>query len=144
MARLALQPRVRLGEPAPEAIFASTPARVARITFALMDGDEPEIRGIGPFDTAVIAWPCDDNGYIHVGRLHAGDTRVLRWRMSEAEIAAVRALHVEGWRFATSDLLVTGGPDRPRFHPTPRSFRLSKFAPLLEREVLESIAFGDL
>src|SRR5688572_614612 len=92
--------RVRLSET--DGPFVSHAVRIARISFTLMDGDQPDIRGAGTFSTAVIAWPVDGAGYLDEERVRAMEARVLRWDLSAAELSALRELHLDGWRFTTS------------------------------------------
>jgi hypothetical protein len=112
----------------------------ARISFAWLDGREPVIFGT---TTPVIVWPTDARGFVDVGLVRAGNTRVTTWTLSDREVDALRELFDAQWDFAEHDLIVSGGPSSPAFMPTARSLRASDHCPRPTTAELERLAFGE-
>ena len=67
---------------------------------------------------------------------------MLRWDLSMAEHTAVRELHLDGWRFTTSDLLVKGGSGGAVLHPDLADDAGLALRPAPRVEQLERIAFA--
>lgn len=136
-------PRVRLDLPFRfEDGFVSRADHVVRISFVLFEDGQPDIRGTGPYTTAVAVWPCHADGVVDVERVERGEVHVVRWVLSAVELAALRAVHAAGWRFQECDLLVSGGPSRPVFVPTARTMARSVVAPQVDHAQLERILLG--
>ncbi len=123
--RLSLLARAR-SEP-----FRSPENGRALVTVAAVSGADPVFRTAGPtgFVITVVEWPSDASGAVIPDRVRAGEARVRPWHMSPAEVAELDRLLAMGWRLDEVDLLVGGGPNRPRFVPSPCTLRASPFWP---------------
>lgn len=136
-------PTPRISLRSPPAPFVAVPGRTARVSFLEVEDGEPVIRGA--LDDSAIAvvlvWPTDDRGYVDVAAVQRGDVRATTWRLTAAEVAALRALAAAGWTLGDRDLLVTGGP-HPSVVPCRETFRASTLAPRVTDADLRRLAGG--
>lgn len=125
--RLSLLARSRATE-----AFRSPEGAVALVTALQVDSNgEPVWRQAGPtgFRMLVAVWPALPDGSVVPDRVRAGEVRVLPWDLTPAEVAELDRLLAMGWRIDEVDLLVTGGPNHPRFAPSPDTLRACPWWP---------------
>lgn len=114
----------RLSSYAPPAPFVAAAGKIARLTFAEVDGREPIARGAVP-ELAVVVWPTDDQGYLDEAAVRRGEARVTTWSPTAAELARLAELLAAGWDLARGDVLVEAG----RVIPQIDSMRRSEWMP---------------
>lgn len=130
--------RTRLSGRTPGHRFASSPDRIARVSFAWLEDGGPVISP-APYRVAVVVWPTDDRGMLLVEDVRAGGARLAIWDMSLREFEALAVIDEDGWSLASHDLYVSGGPNHPRLIPTARSLRASEHFPVTPVEYLRRL-----